>query len=83
LHLEKLDWELGQKTNNINLHIGLGVAKHSTIDTTAMTIGIFPHPFGPPIEDYSHNMNLVGTLKKSIHHTINDQHWSRGGESIN
>jgi hypothetical protein len=49
-----------------------------------MSIGILSHPFGPPpIEDYSHNMNLVGTFKKSMCHTINDQHWTKGGETIN
>ncbi len=67
MHLEKLDWELDHKTNNIDLHNGLGISEHSTIETSAMSIGIFSHPFGPPLRTIHTTWIWLELLKKSMY----------------
>jgi hypothetical protein len=80
----EIGWELDHKPNNIDLHNGLGISKTFHYWNMCNEYWDFVSPiWPPPIEDYSHNMNLVGTLKKSMCHTINDPHWSRGGKTIN
>jgi hypothetical protein len=60
------------------------MSKHSNIATSAMSIGIFSHPFGPhwglfTQHEFGWNFKIIYVMC----HTINDWHWLRGGESIN